>query len=83
MAGPVAVTTPRFRVLDPGPFGYSVGLVSLGVQGPRVWIVTDLAIGQEVARYPVEDVSDGPGAVLRFLQDQQCWHERQRKERVG
>ena len=88
VAGPPAVATPRETPVPPIPTvhpsfaSYAAERVLDGPWGPGVWIVSNVVTGVEVARYPSVGL-DGPGAILRHLQEEQCWRERQRKEQAG
>lgn len=88
LAGSPAVATPRETPVPPIPTvhpsfaSYAAERVLDGPWGPGVWIVSNVVTGVEVARYPSVGL-DGPGAILRHLQEEQCWRERQRKEQAG
>lgn len=88
VAGSPAVATPRETPVPPIPtvhpsfVSYAAERVLDGPWGPGVWIVSNVVTGMEVARYPSVGL-DGPGAILRHLQEEQCWRERQRKEQAG
>lgn len=78
MAGPAAVTpVPPIPVIHPGFVSFSAERIKQGPWGPFVWIVWNVVTGQEVARYRAHE-TDGPGAILRHLQEQQGRQERER-----
>lgn len=70
MARPAALTP--VRVVQSGSCGYTARRAKLGPWGPTVWVVRDVLTRQRVASYSIHEV-DGPGAILRFLQEEQCW----------
>lgn len=76
VARPAAVTAvPRIPVVHPGFVSFAAERILEGPWGPSHWVVSNVVTGQEVARYPAFE-TDGPGAVLRALQEQRCWQER-------
>ena len=82
VARPAAVAArPRQRHVPPIPavtpsfVSYAAERVSDGPWGPSWWVVSNVVTGVEVARYATVGL-DGPGAILRYLQEEQCWQER-------
>lgn len=71
LAGPVAVDGPIVPlplVTEPGVYGFVVVKHRDGAWGPAWWVVHDIALHQEVARYPTVEVSP-VGAILRYLRE--------------
>lgn len=80
LAGPAAVSAPaQPRITRPGACGFTAEKVTEGPWGPAWWVVRDLATRQEVARYPSYE-ADGPGAILRYLQEEHCWRQQMERE---
>lgn len=77
----MSATRPRESVVPPIPavnpnfVSFSAEKVLEGPWGPTVWVVSNVVTGQEVARYSTVGL-DGPGAILRALQEELCWQER-------
>ena len=84
MARPAAVATPvpPIPVVHPSFVSLAAERIKEGPWGPVVWVVSNVVAGLEVARYPANDL-DGPGAILRYLAEDQCRRERQRREWKG
>ena len=84
VARPAAVVgpVPSIPVVHPSFVSFAAERVVEGPWGPAVWVVSNVVTGQEIARYGAGE-TDGPGAILRALQEQQCWQERRRKERAS
>ncbi|MFT4039695.1 MAG: hypothetical protein QM692_16055 [Thermomicrobiales bacterium] len=76
VAGSAAVTPAAPRS---GVCGYTADRVDEGPWGPSWWVVRDLATRLELTRYRVHEV-DGSGAILRYLQEEQCWMHQQMGE---
>jgi len=83
VAGPAAVAAAQARqshvppipAVNPSFVSYAAERCSAGPWGPSWWAVSNVVTGVEVARYATVGL-DGPGAILRYLQEEQCWQER-------
>lgn len=73
---PHETPVPPIPAVQPSFASFSAERVREGAWGPTVWVVSNVVTGQEVARYPAHE-TDGPGAVLRALQEELCWQERE------
>lgn len=66
---PIPTVTPSF-------VSFAAERVKEGPWGPCCWVVSNVVTGIEVARYSTVGL-DGPGAILRALQEELCWQERE------
>ena len=66
---PIPAVTPTF-------VSFAAERVSDGPWGPCCWVVSNVVTGMEIARYSTVGL-DGPGAILRALQEELCWQERE------
>lgn len=78
VAAPRESPVPPVLVAQPSFVSFAAERTLEGPWGPTVWVVSNVVTGIEVARYPAHE-TDGPGAILRALQEELCWQERQRK----
>lgn len=80
VARPAAVATPvpPIPVVHPSFVSLAAERITEGPWGPVVWVVSNVVSGLEVARYPAAEL-DGPGAILRYLEEDRCRRERQRR----
>ena len=73
---PSRETPPPIPAVIPTFVSFAAERVSDGPWGPCCWVVSNVVTGMEIARYSTVGL-DGPGAILRALQEELCWQERE------
>lgn len=76
VAQPSRETPPPIPAVIPTFVSFAAERVSDGPWGPCCWVVSNVVTGMEIARYSTVGL-DGPGAILRALQEELCWQERE------
>lgn len=79
---PLKSPVPPIPAVNPTFVSFAAERIKQGPWGPCCWVVSNVVTGHEVARYLAHE-TDGPGAILRALQEELCWRERQSEEVAG
>ena len=67
---------PPIPAVNPSFVSFAAERVKEGPWGPCWWVVSNVVTGIEIQRYSTVGL-DGPGAILRALQEELCWQERE------